>query len=357
MKHAGQYDCIQKESLPYYPAANVLEGDCARLKQLIAKCRAGKDITVVSLGGSVTRGESASRFEKAYYNLVGEWIARRYSVKVNAVNAGSNGTGSVIGVERVERDVLRHAPDLVIVEFSVNDGENDLDKEAYESLIRRLLTAPCHPAVLHLAMCNRSLGSSEAIHREICEHYRVPLLSMKPFIQWVEDSAPYFKDGVHPIDPGFQVLSNLVTMKLCDVEANFDLLTEEEYSLPAPLTNAGMTDCKAVDVKDIPGLVLGSWKTDGFSTVCEEVGGEPLVIEADCSYILIKYEQSDKHNATVRITVDGKETKTICNHGFYYNIVESFCMEKEPGHHRVSIQMVEGDRFQLSTAYLSNWMK
>lgn len=359
MKFAGQYDAVQMQSLPYYPAACRIEGDCARLKELITKCREGKDITVVSLGGSVTRGESASCFEKAYYNLVGEWIAGRYNVSVNAVNAGSNGTGSVIGVERVDRDVLRHKPDLVIVEFSVNDGDNDLDKEAYESLIRRLLTAECRPAVIHLAMCNRQMGSSERIHAEICQHYNVPLLSMKPFIEWVDDSAPYFKDGVHPIDPGFQVLCNLVTMKLADVEANLDLLTDEAAPLPAPITNAGMTDCKAVDVKDIPGLVFGDWKADGWNTVCEKAGGEPLVIEADCSYILIKYEQSDKHDATIRIVVDGEEAnaKTICNHGFYYNIVEGFCMEKEPGHHRVTIAMTEGDRFQLSTAYLSNWVK
>ena len=123
MKYPGKYDSVQMESLPYYPAANKIEGDCARLKEFIAKCRAGKDITIVSIGGSVTRGESASCFEKAYYNLIGEWVKERYGVNVTAINAGSNGTGSVIGVERAERDVLRHKPDLVVVEFSVNDGD------------------------------------------------------------------------------------------------------------------------------------------------------------------------------------------------------------------------------------------
>ena len=357
MKYAGNYDEIQQKSLPYYPAANKIEGDCARLKKLIKKCREGKDITVVSLGGSVTRGESASCFEKAYYNLIGEWIAKRYGVKVNAINAGSNGTGSVIGVERVERDVLRHDPDLVIVEFSVNDGDNDLDKEAYESLILRLLTAENAPAVIHFAMCNREMGSAERIHAEICERYRVPLLSMKPFIEWVDDSAPYFKDGVHPVDPGFEVIANLITMKLADIDANFDLLPDEPAPLPEKITNAGMVDCKAIDVKDLPDMDLGSWKVDGWNTVCEEAGGAPLIIRANCSYILIKYEQSDKHDATICIEVDGVEKRTIRNHGFYYNFVESFCMEKEPAPHEVRITMTEGDRFQLSTAYLSNWMK
>ena len=359
MKYAGKYDPVQTESLPYYPAANKIEGDCARLKKFIEKCQRGENVTVVSIGGSVTRGESASCFEKAYYNLIGEWVKARYNISVTAINAGSNGTGSVIGVERVYNDVLRHNPDLVVVEFSVNDGDNDLDMEAYESLILRLLTAECQPAVIHLAMCSRTLNSSERIHAKVCEHYNVPLVSMKPFIEWVDDSAPYFKDGVHPIDPGFQVLANLITMKLADVEANLDIIPDEASPIPEKLTNAGMQDCKAVDVKNIEGLSFGDWFAEGYNTYCTTPGGKPLTIEADCSYILIKYEQSDKHDATIKIVVDGNEAnaKTIRNHGFYYNIVESFCMEKEPGHHKVEIYMTEGDRFQLSTAYLSNFKK
>lgn len=359
MRFAGKYDEIQLQSLPYYPASNKIEGDCARLKKFIEKCKRGEDVTVVSIGGSVTQGQSASSSDLCYPPLIGKWIENRFNIKCNTVNAGSNGTGSVIGVERVWRDVLRHNPDLVVVEFSVNDGDNDLDMEAYESLILRLLTAEEAPAVIHLAMCNRQLGSSERIHAKICENYNVPLLSVKPFIEWVDDSAPYFKDGVHPVDPGFQVLANLVTMKLADVEANLDLIPDEEAPLAEKVTNAGMQDCRAIDVKDIEGLDFGDWFAEGYSTYCTTPDGKPLTIEADCSYILIKYEQSDKHNATIKIVVDGDEAnaKTICNHGFYYNIVESFCMVKEPGHHKVEIYMTEGDRFQLSTAYLSNFVK
>lgn len=357
MKYPGKYDDGQKLSIPYYPASVKIEGDCSRLKAFVSKCLDGKDVTVVAIGGSVTRGESASSFDNAYYSLVGDWISRRWNVKVNSINAGSNGTGSVIGVERVERDVLRHEPDLVIVEFSVNDGDNDLDKEAYESLIIRLLSAPCRPAVIHMAMCNRDQHSSERIHSEICSHYNVPLLSLIPFIQWEKDTAPYFIDGVHPTDAGFKVVANLITMKLADVEANLAEIPDEIPPLPSKLTNAGLADCRAVDVKDIPGIKMGDWHADGSNTVCERAGGEPLVITADCSYILIKYEQSDKHNATIRIVADDDEenAKTICNHGFYYNFVESFCMEKLPGKHTVKIYMTEGDRFMLSTAYLSNF--
>lgn len=358
MINTGIYDLTQKKSLPYYPNATKVEGDLARLKEFILKCKAGKDVTVVSIGGSVTQGESATSLDKAYPSLIGQWISSRFGIKVNAVNAGCNGTGSVIGVERVERDVLRHNPDLVVVEFSVNDGDNDLDLEAYESLMLRLLTAESRPAVIHFAMCGRDKRSSERIHRVVCEHYNVPLISLIPFMDWEKDTAPYFKDGVHPIDLGFEVIKNLITMKLADVEANLDLINDEPLPLPEKMTNAGMVDCKAIDVKDIPDLDFGDWFVDGFDTVCTTPGGKPLVIKADCSYILIKYEQNNSLNAKIKIVIDGKEeeAKVICNNGFYYNIVASFCQEKEPACHEVKIYMTEGDRFKMSTAYLSNFI-
>ncbi len=357
MKNKGVYDEAQLKSLPYYKTATKVEGDTARLKEFILKCKSGKDVTVVSIGGSVTQGESASSNDKNYPALIGKWISERYGIKVNSINAGCNGTGSVIGVERVERDVLSQKPDLVIVEFSVNDGDNDLDMEAYESLILRLLTDENRPAVMHFAMCGRDKRSSERIHRVICEHYNIPLISLIPFMEWEKDTSPYFKDGVHPVDLGFEVLCNLITMKLCDVEANLDEIGEA-LPLPQKLTNAGMTDCKAMDVKDIPNLEWGAWYADGFDTVCTTAGGAPLEFKTDCSYILIKYEQNNNLNAKIKIVIDGNEddAKIICNNGFYYNIVADFCKEKEPNCHEIKIYMTEGDKFKMSTAYLSNFI-
>ena len=38
------------------------------------------------------------------------------------INAAVSGTGSDYGAPRLQRDVLRHRPDLLFVEFAVNDG-------------------------------------------------------------------------------------------------------------------------------------------------------------------------------------------------------------------------------------------
>ena len=50
------------------------------------------------------------------------------------VNAGLGGTGSLSGAFRVQRDLLQAEPDVVIVEFAVNDAW--VDGAAYEGLLR-----------------------------------------------------------------------------------------------------------------------------------------------------------------------------------------------------------------------------
>jgi lysophospholipase L1-like esterase len=56
------------------------------------------------------------------------------------VNAGIGDTDSQYGALRVQRDVLSYNPDLVVVEFAVNDNAGALGQllngDTYEGLVR-----------------------------------------------------------------------------------------------------------------------------------------------------------------------------------------------------------------------------
>ena len=74
------------------------------------------EIKVAYLGGSITaqpgwRVKSLAHFREAYP-----------SVKFTEINAAIGGTGSDLGVFRLQQDVLTKQPDLLFVEFAVNDG-------------------------------------------------------------------------------------------------------------------------------------------------------------------------------------------------------------------------------------------
>ena len=94
-------------------------------------------VTIAFLGDSVTQGcfeiyrESEDSintiFDKnyAYHSYFARIMAMLYpSVPVNIINAGISGGSAPHALERLDRDVLKHAPDLTVVCFGLNDCGN-----------------------------------------------------------------------------------------------------------------------------------------------------------------------------------------------------------------------------------------
>ena len=86
------------------------------LPNLFAKLEAGKEVRIAYLGGSITAQEGWRPKTLA-------WFQKQYpKAKLSQINAAIGGTGSDLGVFRLKQDVLDHKPDLLFVEFAVNDG-------------------------------------------------------------------------------------------------------------------------------------------------------------------------------------------------------------------------------------------
>lgn len=68
------------------------------------------------------------------------------------IKAGVGGTPSELGMIRFDRDVLRDGqqPDIVVIEFAVNDEGDETEGDCYESLVRKVLNLPWKPAVILL---------------------------------------------------------------------------------------------------------------------------------------------------------------------------------------------------------------
>ena len=82
-------------------------------------------ITIVAFGDSVTHGAlrpGEFDYETVYWNRLGRKInsIRRY-VPVNVINAGIGGITANGSLGRIDKQVLAHNPDLVIVCFGLND--------------------------------------------------------------------------------------------------------------------------------------------------------------------------------------------------------------------------------------------
>src|SRR5580698_2591892 len=74
------------------------------------------EIKVAYLGGSITAQAGYRVKSLAHFRTMFP------PAKFSEINAAIGGTGSDLGVFRVQQDVLDQHPDLLFVEFAVNDG-------------------------------------------------------------------------------------------------------------------------------------------------------------------------------------------------------------------------------------------
>jgi hypothetical protein len=101
------------------PEDLVLAVECrerAGLPNVLAKLKAGAEVRIAYLGGSITA-------QDGWRPKTLNWFRENFpKAKVSEINAAIGGTGSDLGVFRLRHDVLLHKPDLLFVEFAVNDG-------------------------------------------------------------------------------------------------------------------------------------------------------------------------------------------------------------------------------------------
>ena len=87
-------------------------------------------INIVIFGDSVSHGslKDCNDYENVYWNLLKKKLNRfRDYIPVNMINASIGGTTAKKSLCRLERQVLIHQPDLVIVCFGLNDVNGSLE--------------------------------------------------------------------------------------------------------------------------------------------------------------------------------------------------------------------------------------
>lgn len=168
-----------------YPLRDAVESHArGGLPNVFAKLQtAGSEVKIGYLGGSIT-AQAGWRVKSL------KWFQEQYpSAKVSEINAAIGGTGSDLGVFRVQQDVLRHQPDLLFVEFAVNDGGADPVQihKCMEGIVRQTwranpLTDICFVYTLSQPFlkdlqADKYQRSASAME-ELADHYGIPTIHM-----------------------------------------------------------------------------------------------------------------------------------------------------------------------------------
>ncbi len=185
----------------------------------------GENLTIVFFGGSLTWGANASD------PLTTSWRGRmmRYLVEkfphahFTFHDAAIGGTGSMLGLYRLQRDVLSHKPDLVFLEFTMNDGAEGSDAQtsaAYEYLLRKLLKSGCavQPVITTFKFFVNAPSELPRVtdHRRLFQDYHLVQADIHQAIQdavqarQADPDILWPLDGAHPDDPGYEWFFNIV---------------------------------------------------------------------------------------------------------------------------------------------------
>jgi acyl-CoA thioesterase I len=98
------------------------------MNNTITKLKNGKHVTIVAFGDSITETTFHTRGRMNWVQLLKEAIFESYGTEIcTMINSGKCGSTYKDGLNRIERDVLRYNPDLVIIAFGMNDAGGGLD--------------------------------------------------------------------------------------------------------------------------------------------------------------------------------------------------------------------------------------
>lgn len=351
----------------------VSEGNNGRLEKVMGKLKTGEKVNVAFIGGSVTEGGLASAPEYSYADRVIQYLKGAYKEEqINYLNAGLSGTPSTLGVMRYQRDVvetLGTTPDLVFIEFAINDYEEATKGRAYEGMVRDILEADENTAVVLVFSVSKSKWNLQDVHIPIGEQYGLPMVSVKDAIAYGYEEnkltdGEYFADDFHPVNYGHQIMADCIVNLLKKVE-NHEI-SETSAKLPeTAIYSKDFSHMKLVTADNYQEaeISVGSFKeTDtevqGFSRTKKvafpdnfmyagDGSNEAFKMKVKCKKILLDYKQSPSEAfGTAVVTIDGKPVAEYNGYGkgaWNNSMIVLLLDEEESKVHELVVQMKSGD--------------
>lgn len=303
-------------------------GNIARFAKAFKKTENGESITVGYIGGSITQGAiSGTTRQNCWAKVSHAWLKKQFpNSDIKYVNAGIGGTCSDYGLFRSEAHLLSYNPDIIFIEFSVNDGGvADSLKQYYEALIRACLNDDNAPAVA-IVISETAASESCAREYELANYYSLPVIDVDVAIDFgissgeftFEEFAP---DGVHPYEWGHRVMADMLINMYKTVMEMSAKASDEELTVAAPpadtLTNLQFEALEYIKADDLSESERGSWKLDILEDsdncyIGEHTGvltansGDTLTLKLHAKTLTIL---TDECSAT--ITVNGRETSKL----------------------------------------------
>jgi len=262
---------LHKEEL-IHPSDFERDDECivrGGIPNFLAKIANGQDVTVAFIGGSLTQANYCYRMQISTY------LQARYpSTRFNWVNAGVSGTGTDLGAFRVQEQVLKQHPDLVIIDFAVNGAY----AAGMEGIVRQIIQHDQHTDICLIYAIlaaqtkvynNGKIPSHIETLEALADHYSIPTIHLgmeiarlesQDKLLWKGDAGSagerilFSTDGIHPLKAGGDLYAAAIARGIEKMKGRSQM---DIHPLPQPLISdewdiAGMympTDIADFDTK------------------------------------------------------------------------------------------------------------
>jgi hypothetical protein len=232
------------------------------LPNFFQKLKAGKDVKIGYIGGSITNG-GLWRAKSI------EWFKSEYpKANITHVNAAIGGTAPDYGACRINNHLLIHKPDMVFIEYRVNTG-GIYQGRALEGLIPQIWeqnpnTEICIVYTIYknmIADIAKGNQTRAGVFMEpVANHYGitsiefglevVKLLNEGKLVFKKGDANAdgkilFSKDGTHPIEAGHDIYRDVLVRSLKAIENHG---TPGPNAIPAPLKENTFSNASLVPV-------------------------------------------------------------------------------------------------------------
>ncbi|MCF6174607.1 MAG: SGNH/GDSL hydrolase family protein [Victivallaceae bacterium] len=196
------------------------------MKKTLEKLKAGEHVTIVALGDSITEVTFHTRGRMNWVGLLDEAIFEAYGNGVcTLINAGKCAANFPTSFDRLERDVLRFQPDLVILALGMNDaGTGKAGLHAFKNDVSKVIN-----------QIRQSCGSEILIRtpNPVVTVNGLPLPEEQPAVgQAVETQK-------RPLKMYANALVELAEELNCSCVDHYTLWTEKKFSFKHPVANPG----------------------------------------------------------------------------------------------------------------------
>lgn len=194
-------------------------------EKTIKKFAAGKSVRIAALGDSLTYGWMV---EKGYIDFLQDMLKAKYpAANIQFINRGIPGDTADGGLRRLKEQVLEALPDLVLVQFALNDAFIGCPVAEYErniTLIIDMLRKESAAEVLLLtsvALADPREDSMALKYYErlelVAQQRNVSIVRVHAY--WKEKTAGSFEgllqaDGVHPTAAGYSLMAEAIMQVL-----------------------------------------------------------------------------------------------------------------------------------------------